>query len=63
MPSWFQEGNTAKPGDSKLRSLAKECSLLYDSLGNKPSPFPEGCQPLPGDTEQRLERKINILLS
>lgn len=63
MPSWFPEGNTPLPSDDTLRSLAKECQLLYDAIGNKPSPFPEGCLPLPGDNEARLEEKINILTS
>jgi len=61
-PSYFPEGDTAKPTDDVLRSLHKECSLLFISVGNKPSPFPEGCKPLPQDREERLRKKINILL-
>lgn len=62
MPSWTPEGDRALPTDSALRSLAKKCSLLVTAVGNKASKFPEGCVPLPGDNEQRLEEKINTLL-
>jgi hypothetical protein len=61
MPAWLPEGDRALPTDSELRSLEKWCNELLVAFGNKPSPFPEGCIPLPGDNEQRLYQKITIL--
>ena len=61
MPDWLPEGNTVFATDSEIRTLAKWCQLLYNSEGNKPSPFPEGCVPRPGDNEDRLLKKIAIL--
>lgn len=61
MPTWHPEGNVAKPTDSEVRSLAKVCALLIQTVGNKASPFPEGCIPMPGDNELRLAQKITIL--
>jgi hypothetical protein len=60
MPSWMPEGDVALAGDDAMRSAAKWCSLLVSS-GNKPSPFPEGCIPMPGDDLDRLLIKIDIL--
>lgn len=62
MPTWFPEGNVTSPGDDELRSAAKYCQLLYNSVGEKPSPYPEGLAPKPGDNFDRLDRKITILL-
>lgn len=60
MPNWTQ-GDAAAPGDDELRSLAKYVQLLYDANGAKPSPFPEGLEPKPGDNIMRLEQKAVIL--
>lgn len=60
-PQWMPEGNDTLPSDDELRSLAKWCQLLYDSIGAKPSPFPEGLAPKPGDNADRLLQKIDIL--
>lgn len=49
------------PSDDKMRTAAKLCQVLYDSIGEKPSPFPEGCAPKPGDDYARLLKKINAL--
>ena len=62
-PQYFPEGDTSLPSDDPLRSLNKWCSLLIAQVGNKASPYPEGCQPTPLDTEERLLKKINILRS
>lgn len=61
MPQWLPEGNVARPSDDKMRSAAKWCQLLFDSNGEKPSPFPEGCAPRPSDDLQRLLAKIDYL--
>ena len=61
MPSWLPENNTSSPGDDELRSLEKWCQLLFDTVGSRNSPYPEGLAPVPGDDEQRLLEKINIL--
>jgi len=61
MPTWMPEGNTVLPSDDKMRTAAKWCQLLFDSVGNKPSPFPEGCAPRPSDDLNRLLQKIDIL--
>jgi len=64
MPSWMPEGDVILPQDNETRTLAKWCSLLYDSNGpGGQSPFPEGNRPLPGDDDERLEKKINALFS
>jgi len=63
MPSWIPEANQILPSLDEMRALAVVCQLLYDATGNKPSPFPEGCAPRPGDDCERLEKKINALLS
>jgi hypothetical protein len=63
MPSWMPEGDTAQPGDNEIRSLAKWCSILVTSIGNRSSMFPEGCIPLPSDNEARLLQKIKRLTS
>jgi hypothetical protein len=57
----FPEGNVSKPTDSEMRSLFKSVQLLFDSLGQKASPYPEGVRPLPSDSPQRLKHKFNIL--
>ena len=62
MPSWLPESNTVGPGADEMRTLAMWCSILISTWGNKPSPFPEGCIPMPGDDEERLTKKINALL-
>lgn len=59
--TYFPEGTVPLAQDSELRSLHKACSELYDSVGNRPSPYPEGCLPLAQDNEERLWKKINIL--
>lgn len=59
--TWMPEGTVVKPGDNEQRTAAKICQALYDSLGPKPSPFPEGLAPVPGDDLQRLYEKINYL--
>jgi len=61
MPSWLPEGNQVLPSSDEMRTLAVWCQLLYDTVGEKPSPFPEGCAPRPGDDAERLEMKINCL--
>lgn len=61
MPNFFPEGNVILPTDDKMRTAAKWCQALYDAVGEKPSPFPEGCAPKPGDDYQRLLAKINAL--
>lgn len=60
MPQWTQ-GDAAAPGDDELRSWAKYVQILYDANGQKPSPFPEGLEPKPGDDVQRLSAKAVIL--
>ena len=59
--SWMPEGTTVMASSDEQRTLAKWCQLLYDTNGDKPSPFPEGCAPKPGDDELRLTQKINAL--
>jgi len=61
MPTWMPEGNVSKPGDDELRSWSKYVQILFDANGNKPSPYPEGCAPLPSDNIDRLARKATIL--
>lgn len=61
MPSWLPEGDVSLPSDSELRSMEKYVSLLLAANGNKASPYPEGCVPLPGDDVQRLSAKAVIL--
>jgi hypothetical protein len=63
MPNWMPEGNVSRPSDDEQRALAKQCQLLFNSVGPRPSPFPEGLAPFPGDNEARLIEKINILLT
>lgn len=59
--SWQPEGTQVMPGSDYQRTLAKWCQLLYDTNGNRPTPYPEGALPLPGDDCQRLLHKINAL--
>lgn len=61
MPSWMPEGNQITPGADEMRTAAIWCQLLYNTNGEKPSPFPEGVAPKPGDDLQRLFQKINAL--
>lgn len=60
--SWQPEGTQVMPGSDEMRTLAKWNQLLYDTVGERPSPFPEGVAPKPGDDAERLEMKINALL-
>lgn len=62
MPQWMPEGNQVLPSSDDMRTTAKWAQLVYNSTGPKPSPFPEGCAPQPGDDEQRLEQKINAMM-
>lgn len=62
MPAYFPEGNVVRPTDDKTRTTAKWCQAVYDSVGEKPSPFPEGTAPKPGDSYSRLLKKINAML-
>jgi len=62
VPVWFEENNTATPNDSEQRSLQKWNALLYASVGNVATCYPEGARPLPSDDEERSTRKINALL-
>lgn len=57
------EGTLILPSDDKQRTAAKLCQLLFNANGEKPSPFPEGCAPRPGDDYARLLKKINALQS
>lgn len=59
---WMPEGTEIRPSDDEMRTEAKWAQLIYDAVGPKPSPFPEGCAPKPGDDEDRLLLKINALL-
>lgn len=61
MPNFFPEGDEIRPSDDEARAAAKWCSQLYASVGNRSSPFPEGCLPLPSDDFDRLMIKVNIL--
>ncbi len=63
MPAWMQEGNQVLPSSDEMRTLAVWCQLIFNTVGDKPSPFPEGLAPFPGDDEERLTKKINALLS
>lgn len=56
------EGNTAQPFDGEQRSWFKLASLLYESVGNRGGPWPEGTQPFVFENEQRLEQKVNKML-
>lgn len=62
MPTWTPEGNVSSPSDDEMRSAAKFCQILYNSVGERPSPFPEGLAPKPSDDFDRLDQKITILL-
>lgn len=62
MPQWLPEGNQVLPSSDEMRTLAVWAQLIYDTVGPKPSPFPEGSAPKPGDDEDRLLLKINSLL-
>lgn len=50
------------PGDDEQRAAAKALQILYDSSGYRPSPFPEGLAPFPGDDLQRIYEKMNFIL-
>lgn len=62
MPDYFPEGDTSKPSDDELRSLAKYCQIRFDANGpGTYVGFPEGNAPVPGDDEDRLLQKIDAL--
>ena len=63
MPAtWFPEGNTALPSDSKRRSLQKVNAALHDTHGDVANVgYPEGVAPLPSDSEKRSKTKINAI--
>lgn len=63
MPSWMPEGNQVLPSSDEMRTLAVWTQLVYNSRGERPSPFPEGTAPKPGDDDERLEKKINAMLT
>lgn len=58
---FFPEGILIRPTDDKMRTAAKLCQLIYNTVGNRPSPFPEGTMPLAGDDYARLLKKINAM--
>lgn len=62
MPNWMVEGNVVKPGDDELRTAAKVLQIFYNASGYRPSPFPEGLAPFPGDDLQRIYEKIQFIL-
>lgn len=62
MPSFFPENQVVLPSDDSLRTIAKWCQSVYDTVGNVPTIFPEGTAPKPGDSKQRLLKKINAML-
>lgn len=62
MPDFFPEDQVILPGDDSLRTTAKWCQSVYDSVGNVPTIFPEGTAPKPGDSMERLTKKINAML-
>lgn len=60
--SFYPEGTTALATDDAARSLKKWNQILFNTYGNVGSvPFPEGVQPLPGDSEERSTQKINAI--
>lgn len=61
MPNWLPEGTLVLPSDDEMRTAAKWCQLLLNANGNKPTIYPEGCIPLPGDDYAKLLKKINRL--
>lgn len=63
MPAWIIEGDVVKPGDNEQRAAAKALQILYNASGYRPSPFPEGLAPFPGDDLQRIYEKMNFILT
>jgi hypothetical protein len=62
MPSYFPENNDASAFEDQLRAKHKICSVLFTSAVSPPaSRYPEGCRPMPGDDELRLNEKIMLL--
>lgn len=63
MPLWMPENNVILSGDDEMRAAAKLLQILYNASGYRPSPFPEGLAPFPGDDLQRLYQKIRYATS
>lgn len=63
MPLWMPENNVILSGDDEMRAAAKLLQILYNTSGYRPSPFPEGLAPFPGDDLQRLYQKIRYASS
>lgn len=58
---FLPEGTLVRPSDDEMRTASKLCQILFNGIGNMPSPYPEGCLPLASDDYERTLIKINAL--